>query len=44
VNLLAAIATLAGVAWLYRSLLPLQGRLLRRREQAILQEVTQEIE
>jgi hypothetical protein len=44
VNLLAAIATLAGVAWLYRSLLPLQGRLLRRREQTILQEVTQEIE
>ncbi len=44
VNLLAAIATLAAVAWLYRSLLPLEGRLLRRREQAILQEVTQEIE
>ena len=44
VDLLAAIATLAAVAWLYRSLLPLEGRLLRRREQAILQEVTQEIE
>ena len=44
VNLLAALATLAGIAWLYRSLLPLEGRLLRRREQAILQEVTQEIE
>jgi hypothetical protein len=44
INVLAAIAILAGVAWLYRCLLPLQGRLLRRREQAILQEVTQEIE
>jgi hypothetical protein len=44
VDLLAALATLAGIAWLYRSLLPLEGRLLRRREQAILQEVTQEIE
>ena len=44
VNLLAAAAILAGVAWLYRCLLPLEGRLLRRREQAILQEVTQEVE
>ncbi len=44
VNLLASIAVLAGVVWLYRSLLPLEGRLLRRREQTILQEVTQEIE
>lgn len=44
VDLLAALATLAGIAWLYRSLLPLEGRLLRRREQAILQEVTQETE
>ena len=44
VNVLAATATLAAVAWLYRSVLPLEGRLLRRREQAILQEVTQEIE
>jgi hypothetical protein len=44
VNLVAAIASLAAVAWLYRALLPLEGRLLRRREQAILQEVTQENE
>jgi hypothetical protein len=44
VNLLTAIAVLAAVVWLYRALLPLEGRLLRRREQAILQEVTQEIE
>ncbi len=44
VNLLAALATLAGIAWLYRLLLPLEGRLLQRREMAILQEVTQEVE
>jgi len=44
VNVLVALGMLAGVAWLYRSLLPLEGRLLRRREQAILQAVTQEVE
>ncbi len=44
VNVLAALAVLGVVAWLYRTLLPYEGRLLRRREQAILQEVTQEIE
>jgi len=44
VNLLAALVILAGSAWLYRSLLPAQGRLLQRREQKILQEVTAEVE
>lgn len=44
VNLLAAAFLLAGVAWLYRLLLPLEGRLLQRREQHILREVTEETE
>ena len=44
VNLLATVAVLAGTLWLYRGLLPVQGRLLQRREQTILREVTEEIE
>jgi hypothetical protein len=44
VNLLATVAVLAGAAWLYRGMLPIQGRLLQRREQIILREVTEEIE
>jgi hypothetical protein len=44
VNLLATCGILAGVAWIYRLLLPLEGRLLQRREQAILKEVTEEVE
>jgi ABC-2 type transport system permease protein len=43
-NLIAAVAILAGVAALYRVLLPLEGRLLQRREQTILREVTEEVE
>jgi hypothetical protein len=44
INLLAALIILAAAAWLYRSLLPAQGRLLQRREQRILKEVTAEVE
>ena len=44
VNLLVTLALLAGVGWLYRGLLPLEGGLLQRREQAILKEVTEEVE
>ena len=44
VNLIAAVAILAAVAALYRVLLPLEGRLLQRREQAILRDVTEEVE
>ena len=44
VNLLATAGILAGTLWLYRGLLPLQGRLLQRREQTILREVTEEVE
>jgi ABC-2 type transport system permease protein len=44
VNLIAATAILAGAAALYRVLLPLEGRLLQRREQTILREVTEEVE
>ena len=44
VNLLASLAMLALVGWLYRIVLPIQGRLLQRREQYILQEVTEEAE
>jgi hypothetical protein len=44
VDLLASVAVLCGVAWLYWSLLPAQGRLLQRREQRILSEVTEETE
>ncbi len=44
INLISALVIFAGVFWLYRVLLPLEGRLLHRREQAILREVTQESE
>ncbi len=43
-DVLTALAVLGGATWLYRSVLPIQGRLLQRREQAILREVTAEIE
>jgi len=38
------LAVLAGAAALYRALLPAEGRLLHRREQTILREVTEESE
>ena len=44
VNVLAAVVILAGVAWLYGAVLPLEGRLLQRREQTILRAVTEEVE
>ena len=44
VNLLTAAMILAAAAGLYRAVLPLQGRLLQRREQTILSEVTEEVE
>jgi ABC-2 type transport system permease protein len=44
VNLVASLALLAMTALIYRLLLPMQGRLLVRREQKILQEVTEEVE
>jgi hypothetical protein len=44
VNLLATLGLLAAAGWLYRLLLPLEGRLLQRREQIILREVTEEVE
>ena len=44
VNLAASLCLLAATAALYRILLPMQGRLLARREQKILQEVTEEVE
>lgn len=44
VNVLGTLILLAGVALLYKALLPLEGRLLQRREQIILKEVTEEIE
>jgi hypothetical protein len=44
VNVLATLAVLAGAIWLYNGLLPSQGRLLQKREQTILKEVTEEIE
>jgi ABC-2 type transport system permease protein len=44
VNFLASLVLLALVIWLYALLLPLEGRLLYRREQAILKEVTEETE
>ena len=44
VNVLSALVILAGVLCLYWSLLPLQGRLLQKREQIILREVTEEVE
>jgi ABC-2 type transport system permease protein len=44
VNLVLTVLLLAGVGALYRGLLPMEGRLLQRREQAILKEVTEEVE
>jgi ABC-2 type transport system permease protein len=44
VNLLASIVMLAAVASVYWLLLPLEGRLLHKREQLILREVTEELE
>jgi hypothetical protein len=44
VDLLLAAVTLAAAALIYRLLLPAEGRLLHRREQAILREVTEETE
>jgi hypothetical protein len=44
VSLLTAVVVLAAVVFLYAALLPLQGRLLLRREQAILLEVTEDTE
>jgi ABC-2 type transport system permease protein len=44
VNVLASLVLLCGVAWLYWLLLPAQGRLLQRREQRILVEVTEDVE
>jgi hypothetical protein len=44
VNLLLTLLLLAGAVALYCGLLPMEGRLLQRREQAILKEVTEEVE
>jgi hypothetical protein len=44
VGTLAGLAIFAATAWLYRVLLPLQGRLLHRREQRVLREVTADAE
>jgi hypothetical protein len=44
VNVLAAALILVAAAVLYALLLPLEGRLLQRREQAILREVTEATE
>ncbi len=44
VNVIAAVVIFAAVVALYRVLLPLEGRLLQRREQVILREVTEEVE
>lgn len=44
VNLLLTLVLLAGAGGLYWGLLPMEGRLLQRREQAILKEVTEEVE
>jgi hypothetical protein len=44
VNLLVTVAMLAAIGCLYWSLLPFQGRLLQRREQTILCEVTEDTE
>jgi hypothetical protein len=44
VNLLASGVLLAAMAGLYWLILPLEGRLLQRREQTILREVTEEVE
>jgi cellulose synthase/poly-beta-1,6-N-acetylglucosamine synthase-like glycosyltransferase len=44
VNLAATLGLLAAAGGLYRLLLPMEGRLLAQREQAILREVTEEVE
>jgi len=44
VNLVATLGLLAAAGGLYRVLLPMEGHLLERREQKILQEVTEEVE
>jgi hypothetical protein len=44
VNLLTALVLCAGAVGLYRGVLPSQGRLLQKREQIILREVTEEVE
>jgi hypothetical protein len=44
VNLLATLALLPIAAWLYWLVLPVEGRLLQRREQHILRDVTEEVE
>ncbi|HEY5911790.1 MAG TPA: hypothetical protein VJA21_14405 [Verrucomicrobiae bacterium] len=44
VNLLGSVALLGGILAFYGAVLPAQGRLLRRREQAILKEVTEDVE
>jgi hypothetical protein len=44
VGLVSGTLLLGGTIWLYRGLLPIQGRLLQRREQKILLEVTEETE
>jgi hypothetical protein len=44
VNLLASLGMLVLIAAFYRAMLPLEGRLLQRREQTILREVTEELE
>lgn len=44
VSLLLTLLLLAGAGALYWGLLPMEGRLLQRREQVILKEVTEEIE
>jgi hypothetical protein len=44
VDVVAALGLLAAAAVIYRLVLPWEGRLLARREQKILQEVTEEVE
>jgi hypothetical protein len=43
-NVVSALLLLLAVAWLYRTVLPVQGRLLQRREMHILREVTEQME
>ncbi len=44
VDLIASVLLLPGVFWLYREIIRMQGRWFERREQAILQEVTVDVE
>ena len=44
VNLLASLGMLVAIAAFYWAMLPIEGRLLQRREQTILREVTEELE